>query len=309
MSHRKALIVGILLLSATVLITQSAFAADKPANMANASITALPDVKELVSFVDSAIAYARENGKEKALKAFNNKTGPFVKGDLYIFATDFNGTELASQVPNRVGKNFLNEMDPNGFKLINDINAVRNESEWFNYYIFPNPNNGNKSDLKLGYDRKVDDDWFLGSGIYLTNISATFDQKEKDDLVAYVNEALKFAKENGRQKAIEVFNDPKGNFTRDRRYIFAADYNGTSLALPFQTELRGKNLIDAKDRNGVKFGRLAPNIARGGNGFYYVFYPDPSRNMAPMLKLIYVTDVDGTWFLGSGIYAKGNETS
>ena len=32
-------------------------------------------------------------------------------------------------------------------------------------------------------------------------------------------------------------------------------------------------------------------------------YPDPERNMANTLKLSYVVDVDGSWLLGSGIYA------
>ena len=35
---------------------------------------------------------------------------------------------------------------------------------------------------------------------------------------------------------------------------------------------------------------------------YYV-YPDPERNMADTLKFSYVVDIDGTWFLGSGIYS------
>ncbi|MDD1752553.1 MAG: hypothetical protein LUQ38_05620 [Methanotrichaceae archaeon] len=42
---------------------------------------------------------------------------------------------------------------------------------------------------------KVDDNWFLGSGIHLSNITVAFDRKEKDQLVAYVNDAQKFAKE------------------------------------------------------------------------------------------------------------------
>jgi signal transduction histidine kinase len=44
-------------------------------------------------------------------------------------------------------------------------------------------------------------------------------------------------------------------------------------------------------------------------GFTYYICPDPSRNMTPALKLSYVANVDGTWFLGSGIYAKGEKAS
>ncbi len=64
---------------------------------------------------------------------------------------------------------------------------------------------------------KSGDNWYLGSGLYISNISASFDQQERDKLVACVNRALEFAKENGKEKSLAVFNDPTGNFTRDGR--------------------------------------------------------------------------------------------
>jgi signal transduction histidine kinase len=45
------------------------------------------------------------------------------------------------------------------------------------------------------------------------------------------------------------------------------------------------------------------------DGFLYYIYADPSRNMTPALKLSYVANVDNTWLLGSGIYAKGEEAN
>ena len=66
--------------------------------------------------------------------------------------------------------------------------------------------------------------------------------------------------------------------------------------------------IDDQDPNGVYVTRQFIDVARRGNGFLYYIYPDPSRNMSQKLKLSYVADVDGTWFLGSGIYAKSQET-
>jgi len=81
------------------------------------------------------------------------------------------------------------------------------------------------------------------------------------------------------------------------------------LALPYQPELIGENRIDAQDTNGVYFIQQAINTVRMGNGSDYCIYPDPSRNMTPALKLRYLVNVDNTWFLGSGIYAKGEEAS
>src|SRR5512137_2334136 len=103
MNNWNVLIATILLLGATVFASQAVLPEKKSLNAANASLT-LPNVKELVTFVDSAVAYAKENGKEKALKEFNNKTGPFVKGERYIFALDFNGP-IATFKKDLIGKN------------------------------------------------------------------------------------------------------------------------------------------------------------------------------------------------------------
>ena len=81
------------------------------------------------------------------------------------------------------------------------------------------------------------------------------------------------------------------------------------MALPYQPELVGTNRIDVRDSNGVDFVRQAIDLAKMGNGFHYYVYPDPSRNMTPSLKFSYVADVDGTWFLGSGIYSREAEAN
>jgi signal transduction histidine kinase len=254
------------------------------------------------------VAYAKENGKDKALKEFSNKTGSFVKGDLYIYAYDFNGTCLAHPFkPNSIGKNTLNDSDSNGVLYPRNLIKIARDGKGFSYKVFPNPAHDYKEELKLCYVMRVDDNWFLGSGLYLSNISASFDQKDRDELVAYVNEALQFAKDNGKQKSLDVFNDPAGNFTRDGRYIFAYDYDGQTLALPYQPELIGTNRTDVQDPNGVYFIQQIIDTARKGNGFTYYIYPDPSRNMTLALKLSYVANVDDSWFLGSGIYANGEK--
>jgi|WetSurSiteA1Bulk_404760.scaffolds.fasta_scaffold36246_1 signal transduction histidine kinase len=301
MKNWKSLLAAILLLIAAVFVTQSTWAEES--GMATASLSASPNETELVSFVESAVVYAQENGKEKALQEFSNQTGSFVVGELYIYAYDFNGTCIAHPFKSDwIGQNKINESDSNSVLYIRNLINVAREGTGFTYFIFPNPAHDNKDELKLGYAMKVDDTWFLGSGLYLSNISASFDQEERDELVAYVNEALQFAKDNGKEKSLEVFNDVEGNFTRDGRYIFAYDYEGQALALPYQPELIGTNRFDAQDPNGVYYIQQIIDTARMGNGFLYYIYPDPSRNMTQALKLSYVANVDDTWLLGSGIY-------
>jgi polar amino acid transport system substrate-binding protein len=267
--------------------------------------TNIIEKNRLMAFVDEAANYVKDNGKEKALQEFNNRSGSFVRGELYIFAYDFNGTNIAHPIrPDLVGHDQRNLLDINDVAIARNELALAKRGGGFMYLVFQNPIHENREELKLIYLKKVDDSLWLGSGTYLSNISASFGQGERDELVAYVDEALQFVHENGKEKALEVFNDPKGNFTRDGRYIFAYDYSGRTLALPYQPELIGTNRVDVKDPNGVDFDSQSIDAARMGKGFVYYTYPDASRNMTPALKLSYVVNVNDTWFLGSGIYTK-----
>ena len=267
-------------------------------------IASVTKQNEVIAFLNEAVTYLKENGKEKALQEFNNRSGSFVRGDLYIFGYDLNGTNIVHPInPALIGQRGLS--DVNSVDIVNRELALAKRGGGTMYIVFPNPNHGGKNELKQLYIKTVNDSLYLDSGLYLSDINASFDQKERDKLVAYVNEALQFAKKNGKQKSLAVFNDPKGNFTKDGRYIFAYDYDGRTLALPYQPELLGTSRMGARDPNGVDFNQQAIDIARRGNGFFYYIYPDPSRNMTQALKLSYVVNIDDTWFLGSGIYAKG----
>ena len=145
-----------------------------------------------MAFLDEAVAYVNDNGMEKALQEFNKPTGSFVRGDLYIFAYDFNGTCLAHPInPDLVGQIGLSD--------INDVDVVDREIALAKrgggtmYIVFPNPSHEGKEELKQLYIENVNDSMYLGSGLYLSDIPASFDQAERDELVAFVNEALKFA--------------------------------------------------------------------------------------------------------------------
>lgn len=169
MKKWNVLIVAILLLIAAVFVMQSALAKEKSMGLANGSLSASSNKTQLVSFVESAVAYAQENGKDKALEEFCNKTGSFVCGDLYIYAYDFKGTNIAHPFkPDWIGKNKLNETDSNGVLYIMNLINVAKEGKGFTYFIFPNPAHDNRDEFKIGYAMKVNDNWWLGSGIYLS---------------------------------------------------------------------------------------------------------------------------------------------
>lgn len=169
MKNWNMLMALILLLIATFFVMQSAMASEESIELANESQMDAYNTTELVSFVESAAAYARENGKDKALDEFSNKTGSFVLGNLYIYAYDFNGTNIAHPFkPDWIGKNKINETDSNGVSYIRNLIDVAKEGKGFTYFIFPNPAHSNRDEFKIGYVMKVDDTWWLGSGIYVS---------------------------------------------------------------------------------------------------------------------------------------------
>ncbi|WP_292522134.1 cache domain-containing protein [Methanoculleus sp.] len=123
-----------------------------------------------------------------------------------------------------------------------------------------------------------------------------------EEMKAFVAKAAAYAREHGRTDALTAFNDPDGEFVRDELYIFAYDMNGTVLALPFQQAFIGTDRSGVHDSGGVAYIAGMSRLAAEGGGSIYYLYPNPARGYAEELKLGYVLPVDGTWFVGSGIY-------
>jgi hypothetical protein len=124
--------------------------------------------EDRAAFVREAVAYARTNGKEKALAEFSNKNGSFFRGELYIYAYDYNGTTIAHPVnPEKIGVNRLDEKDAEGILFIRELRDATTNGTGFVTYTYINPTRDNRVEKKLGYVMKVDDTWWLGSGIYL----------------------------------------------------------------------------------------------------------------------------------------------
>jgi cytochrome c len=122
----------------------------------------------LYDLVDTAVTYARTNGKEKTILEINNPTGQFVKNDLFVWAENFNGTILADPFwKDGIGKNYMNYTDPYGAKTtVVGINAIRSGTG-FSHALFPDTAaNHTASVPKLVYMKPVDETWWIGSGIY-----------------------------------------------------------------------------------------------------------------------------------------------
>ncbi len=269
--------------------------------------------EKLVAFVEKAYEYAHEHGKDAALREFNNQTGRFVEGELYIFAYDTNGNTLALPFqPDLIGKNRWNATDANGTAFVQDFVKAAQSGGGFVHYLYPDPSDNFKIKPKLSYVMMVDQDWLIGSGIYEASgddpiIRVGGDPKVRENLKSFVEKAITYAKKNGKDAAIREFNDRNGTFVHGSLYIYALDYNGTLLALPYQPQLIGTDLSGLQDTFGVNYTRIEILLAQHGGGFVFYHYPNPARNMTLEPKMSYVQKVDETWWLGAGIYLQDTQ--
>ncbi len=68
--------------------------------------------------------------------------------------------------PEAIGTNQADLQDPNGVFLLSEISDVAKRGDGFTYTIYKDPTDNMTNRLKLRYVMKVDDEWFMGSGIY-----------------------------------------------------------------------------------------------------------------------------------------------
>jgi cytochrome c len=117
-------------------------------------------------WVEKAVTFYKNSGKEIALAEFSNPTGHFIQGELYIFVMNPKGTMLAHGVNERfVGQEFADLKDVDGKSFIKEILKTANTagSGWVKYkwnhptikVVLP----------KTVFFKKVDD-LIICSGIY-----------------------------------------------------------------------------------------------------------------------------------------------
>ncbi|ABC82930.1 cache domain-containing protein [Anaeromyxobacter dehalogenans] len=145
-------------LAVAMILTGDAWAAD---------VRATPeDAQELVK---TAVAYLKKHGKDRAFKEFQNRNGPFIYKDLYLFVYDLEGTCVAHGAdPSRVGKNYLNVADEDGTLYTKEyVELAKTKGAGWTRFRFRNPATG-KVEPKKAYTERVGD-VLVGSGAYTTD--------------------------------------------------------------------------------------------------------------------------------------------
>lgn len=93
------------------------------------------------TMVEKAHVYLKENGRSEGFAEITNPAGQFVKADLYVFALDFNGVNLADGgYPCFVGSSHISFKDTNGKYFIREmIETARNKGDGWVDYTWFNP--------------------------------------------------------------------------------------------------------------------------------------------------------------------------
>ncbi len=115
----------------------------------------------------------------------------------------------------------------------------------------------------------------------------------REEAQALVEKAFAFWKANGRDKAVEAFNDKAGAFVDRDLYIVAANLSdGVRIAHGANPKMIGKSLNDFKDVDGKPYGLEILEVARTkGSGWVDYKFSNPVTKKV-MDKASYVVKVD-----------------
>ena len=213
------------------------------------------------------MSYVKAFGKEKAIVEFNNPTGKFVKGELYIFAQDLKGTILAHAFnPELVHKNNYNMTDPKGKFFVKEMTDIANtKGEGWMEYHWENPMT-KTIQPKRTYIKKVDD-FFVACGIF------------RDSEKVMLEQAAVYLKANGKEKAFAEFTNQEGQFAKGETYIFVIDFKGMTLAHGGNPDLVGKDMGALKDSDGKLFIKdMIEGAKTNGSGWSNYKWTNPVTN-------------------------------
>lgn len=125
---------------------------------------------ETKALVESGAKMAKDVGVKAILRAIGNPKGPFIKGDLYIFAGPLDKVTLSAhpyKAAATVGKDLSNFKDKKGMKLFVKFKEIANGpgKGWVEYW-WPKPGAKEPSAKRTYILRVPGENLYLGAGYY-----------------------------------------------------------------------------------------------------------------------------------------------
>lgn len=252
--------------------------------------------REARALFDQAVKYLQANGPEKSWKAFNNRTGPFVRKDLYVYVIDTKGTYVASGAApvELVGLNVLDTVDAAGLPLFREMIAVtEKQAEARIRYVWLNRKSNHVEPKHAWLHREGN--YIIGVGYYAPRSSA-------DDARKLLDAASDQIRRQGMTKALASFNDRNGPFVRDDLYVFAVNLaSGKFEAHGMNPKWTGTDAGDLHDVEGKPLVREMLELARDkGEGSVDYVWRNPVTN-AVENKRTFIRRENGS-LIGVGFY-------
>jgi cytochrome c len=131
--------------------------------------TAMADMAgDAVSLVEKAAAMFQDQGKEAALKAINDSKGPFVKGELYVFAVTTNNVLIGhpyEHAMRRLSINSLKDADGTALGYL-FMKAMEKQGSGWAEYPWAKPGADKPSRKRTFLKMVPNENLFVGAGYY-----------------------------------------------------------------------------------------------------------------------------------------------
>ena len=254
--------------------------------------------REARAMFDQAVKYLQANGPEKSWAAFNNRKGPFVKKDLYVYVIDRKGTYIANGAApdSLVGLNVLDSVDAAGNPLFRQMIAVTEKQDEARIrYVWLNRKH-NHVEPKVAYLHR-EGDYILGVGYYAPRSTS-------DDARKLLDAASAQIKKQGMAKALASFNDTRGNFVHDDLYVFAVNLqSGKFEAHGMNPKWTGTDASDLHDVEGKPLVKEMLALAKSkGEGIVDYVWRNPVTNTVEK-KRTFIRRENGS-LIGVGFYSE-----
>ena len=127
--------------------------------------------------------------------------------------------------------------------------------------------------------------------------STIFASSTKEETKSLVKQTAIFCKTHTQKECFEAINS--STFTQNELFIFAFDYDGVGVANGKIDKLIGKRLWYLRNPDNMYVFQEQIKIAKSGEGWLQYKWKTP--NSKSIVKLSYIMDINGAYYIGSGL--------
>lgn len=253
----------------------------------------------VTQLVRGAVNSFYDQGAEATWASIDNPFGPFIRGDIFLFAYKFDGTCVAhGQNPAFIGQEAMDAQDDYGKFYVQEMIKIARSPEgagWLEYEW--------RSAHKRAYVEQVmhpqtKQQYVIGAGYY-PNIN-------EDAVKRLVNKAERFLKSAGTREAITEFSstNPKSGYNYGPLGLFMYSLDGEVLVDTENPGFVGQNLINRKDPSGRQITRsIIDQAVKYGNGWVTFEF----KNAYNLTYVQLVNMPEGKFVIGAGYYPASKE--